>query len=301
MLRLQSLKPVVLYSIIVVVLITALQLIGLSKIYTSREKFDNSDITFWIIGTILMVVLLVVMLIMLAWFQKQRTLQEAQKEFLNNFMHEFKTPLAVMRIAGGVLLSPGIQHQSSRLSRYAGIIKEQSEQLEQKVNRILEVAVSEQKETVLEKEEIDVNDMIGRIISFLQPLADEKRAVIEFNPSAEPLRIHADATYVQQAVINLLDNSLKYASKPMIKVKALQREKMCVISVQDNGIGIDKKYLKDIFRKFFRIPTGNVHNVKGFGIGLNFAKKVIDAHHGRIEVQSEPGVGSEFSILMPIN
>ena len=101
-------------------------------------------------------------------------------------------------------------------------------------------------------------------------------------------------------MINLLDNSLKYATKPQIKIGTTRTDKMCIISVRDNGIGIEKKYLKDIFRKFYRVPTGNVHNVKGFGIGLNFAKKVVDAHQGRITVESAPGVGSEFSILMPL-
>ncbi|HYE54611.1 MAG TPA: HAMP domain-containing sensor histidine kinase [Chitinophagaceae bacterium] len=299
--RPQSIKPIFLYGSILAVLIIAVPLLGLTRIYSSGNRINHTDLTLLVIGLGLIVILLATLVTVLVYFYRRQLKQDAQKEFLNNFMHEFKTPLAVMRIAGGVLLSPGIQHQSSRLSRYAGIIKEQSEQLEQKVNRILEVAVSETKETVLEKEEIDVNAMVYRIIGFLQPLVDEKGAVIEFLPETEPLRIHADAMYLQQAVINLLDNSLKYATKPYIKIRTARTERTCIISIKDNGIGIEKKYQKDIFRKFYRIPTGNVHNVKGFGIGLNFAKKVIDAHHGRIEVQSEPGVGSEFSILMPIN
>ena len=152
----------------------------------------------------------------------------------------------------------------------------------------------------LAKEDIEVNAMVSRTITFLQPLIDEKSAAIEFTPGPEPLRIYADVTYFNQALINLLDNSLKYATKPQIKIGTTRTDKMCIISVRDNGIGIEKKYLKDIFRKFYRVPTGNVHNVKGFGIGLNFAKKVVDAHQGRITVESAPGVGSEFSILMPL-
>lgn len=247
---------------------------------------------------------LLVMLIglggLLYYFYRQWQKREVQKDFLNNFMHEFKTPLAVMGIAGKVLLSPGIEQQGGRLRKYAGIIKEQSEELENKVNRILEAALSDRKEIIKAKELVDVNEMIAAAISFLQPLISEKQAVIEFTPCSEPLRIYADGASVKQVLINLLDNSLKYSAKPVIKVEAVRLDKMCVISVKDNGIGIEKKYHKDIFRKFYRVPTGNVHNVKGFGIGLNFAKKVVDAHHGKIDVHSLPGIGSEFSVQMPL-
>jgi two-component system phosphate regulon sensor histidine kinase PhoR len=153
---------------------------------------------------------------------------------------------------------------------------------------------------VLAKGDVDVNAMISRAITFLQPLIDERKALIEFTPATEPLRIHADGTYMLQVIINLLDNGLKYARNPKITITAVRTGNSCIISVQDNGIGIEKKHHKDIFRKFYRVPTGNVHNVKGFGIGLNFAKKVVDAHQGKIEVESTPGIGSTFSIHMPL-
>jgi two-component system, OmpR family, phosphate regulon sensor histidine kinase PhoR len=143
--------------------------------------------------------------------------------------------------------------------------------------------------------------MIARSITFLQPLIDDRSAIIDFTPGQTPIRIHADSVYMQQVIVSLLDNGLKYAiNTPAIKIDVSHTEKTCIISVRDNGIGIDKKHFKDIFRKFYRVPTGNVHNVKGFGIGLNFAKKIVDAHQGKIEVSSEPGVGSEFNIHMPL-
>lgn len=238
---------------------------------------------------------------LLLLYLQRRITQDTQKDFLNNFMHELKTPLTVMKIAGRVLQSPGIGHQPDRLKKYAGIIKQQSEELESNINRILEVALSEKRKLVLVKEEIDVNAMIRKAITFLQPLIDDRSAIIEFTPGETPIRIHADGIYMQQVIINLLDNGLKYAiNTPHIRVNVAHTGKMCIISVSDNGIGIDKKHLKHIFRKFYRVPTGNVHNVKGFGIGLNFAKKVVDAHGGRIDVKSEPGKGSEFKVLMPL-
>lgn len=254
----------------------------------------------WLIMTVVLALVVVGLAVMLISFYRKRYIREAEKDFLNNFMHEFKTPLAVMGIAGKVLDSPGIEQQPARLHKYAEIVKEQAQQLENKVNRILEVALSDRKDVNLAKEEIDVNAMVSKTITFLQPLIDERSATIEFTPGPEPLRIYADATYFGQVLINLLENSLKYATNPRIKIGTGRGDKMCVISVKDNGIGIEKKYHKDIFRKFYRVPTGNVHNVKGFGIGLNFAKKVVDAHQGRISVESSPGIGSEFSILMPL-
>jgi two-component system, OmpR family, phosphate regulon sensor histidine kinase PhoR len=305
--RPSTIKRIFLAAIIILALLIGLQTVWLVRIFnlpsqlTADETHPLHKNQPWMIAEGFVLVLMLIALGgLLYYFYRQWLKREVQKDFLNNFMHEFKTPLAVMGIAGRVLLSPGIEQQGVRLRKYAGIIKEQSEELESKVNRILEAALSDRKEILQAKELVDVDEMIAGAIAFLQPLISEKQALIEFTPCSEPLRIYADAASVRQVLINLLDNSLKYAVKPVIKVEAVRMDKMCVISVKDNGIGIEKKYHKDIFRKFYRVPTGNVHNVKGFGIGLNFAKKVVDAHHGKIDVHSLPGIGSEFNIQMPL-
>lgn len=301
-----TLKTIIITSGAAITLVLTLQVLWLTKVYNIYEDVAQREgpvqhaFNLWIAVACLLVLILLGMVVMLVYFYRQRYRQEAQKDFLNNFMHELKTPLAVMGIAGRVLQSPGIEQQSGRLRKYAAIVKEQSEQLENNINRILEVALSERRQIALAKEDIDVNAMISKAITFLQPLIDERAALVEFTPGTEPLRIHADGTYMLQVIINLLDNGLKYASRPIIKITGVRTEKTCIISVQDNGIGIEKKHHKDIFRKFYRVPTGNVHNVKGFGIGLNFAKKVVDAHYGKIEVESVPGIGSTFSIHMPL-
>lgn len=305
--RPSTIKKIFLAASIILVLLIALQTVWLTRVFNLSEQFpvaQNSGFrktNSWMIAEGFALLLMLIGLGgLLYYFYRQWQKREVQKDFLNNFMHEFKTPLAVMGIAGRVLLSPGIEQQGGRLRKYAGIIKQQSEELENKVNRILEAALSDEKEPTLAKEVVDVNEMIANAVSFLQPLISEKSAVIEFTPCPEPLRIYADGASMRQVLVNLLDNSLKYAAKPVIKVEAVRMDRMCVISVKDNGIGIEKKYHKDIFRKFYRVPTGNVHNVKGFGIGLNFAKKVVDAHQGKIEVHSLPGIGSEFSVQIPL-
>ena len=170
-----TLKMIVLASAITIALIIAMQLLWLNRIYSNYESYTQGtlprhELLGWLIVTVILALVLIVLAIVLISFYRKRYIREVEKEFLNNFMHEFKTPLAVMGIAGKVLDTPGIEQQPGRLHKYAVIIKEQAEQLEHKVNRILEVALSDRRDVALAKEEIDVNAMVSRTIAFLQPL-----------------------------------------------------------------------------------------------------------------------------------
>jgi two-component system, OmpR family, phosphate regulon sensor histidine kinase PhoR len=268
--------------------------------FTGRQSYLLQSIVSWILSGLLLILSLAAIVIILYRFYKHRFWNGIQKEFVNNFMHEFRTPISVISIAGKVLERDGIEMHPSRLKKYAGIIKEQTDQLQNKVNQILSLALSGKKVTILEKRFVDVNSIVTRAISFVQPLVEEKRATIEFIPSGHTAQVYADTVYITQALVNLLDNSLKYANTPCIRMETAITEKICAISISDNGIGMEEKYIKHIFRKYYRIPTGNVHNVKGFGIGLNFVKNVVDAHNGRIEVSSTTGKGTEFRIKLPL-
>ena len=212
----------------------------------------------------------------LYYFYRQRYWNGVQKDFLNNVMHEFRTPVSVMSIASKVLLAEGIEFQPARLRQYAGIIKLQTEELEWKSRQVMDWALMDKKSVTWKKESVDLNEIISNAINFVQPLAEERRASIDFRPVDESINITADAGYLTQAIVNLLDNSLKYASEPQIELGVQMSNATCTLSVRDNGIGIDEKYHKHIFRKFYRIPTGNIHNVKGFGIGLNFVMPTRD-------------------------
>lgn len=268
--------------------------------FRGRKGFLLQKINPWILSGLFLNISLAGAVIILYRFYKHRFWNGIQKEFVNNFIHEFRTPISVISIAGKVLETDGIEMHPSRLKKYAGIIKEQTDQLQHKVNQILALALSGKKTTVLEKRLVDVNTLVTSAISFVQPMVEEKSATIEFIPSEDSARLYADTIYITQALVNLLDNSLKYANLPCITLETAITEKTCDISIRDNGIGMEKKYIKHIFRKYYRIPTGNVHNVKGFGIGLNFVKNVVDAHNGRIEVDSTSGKGTEFRIKLPL-
>jgi two-component system phosphate regulon sensor histidine kinase PhoR len=206
-----------------------------------------------------------------------------------------------MKIASDVLSQDTIVQQPDRLKRYTAIIKNQTEHLQSQVERLLKAASSESRNLPLKKEDINPGLLIEQALSKVQPLIEEKNARIELKMDDKIPVLHADKAHLELAVVNLLENALKYSAEPRIVVETGNAEDEFFISVKDNGVGIEKKYLKNIFKKFYRIPTGDIHNVKGFGLGLNFVKRIIDAHNGKIRVNSLPGIGTEFRLFIPLN
>ncbi|HTQ63731.1 MAG TPA: HAMP domain-containing sensor histidine kinase [Puia sp.] len=269
--------------------------------FPHRYKYILSEMNFWIISSVVLFLALLGLAVSLFYFYRQKFLAEIQKDFVNNFTHEFKTPLAVMKIAGDVLAQENILYQPERMRRYASIINNQTEHLQGQVERLLKASAIENRRLPIEKETINPYQLIEQALNKVQPLVEEKNARVELKVEDEKAQIVADEAHLELAVVNLLENALKYSDDPHIVVETGKYESDFFISVKDNGIGIEKKYLKNIFKKFYRVPTGNVHNVKGFGMGLNFVKRIIDAHDGKIKVNSLPGIGTEFRLLIPYN
>jgi two-component system phosphate regulon sensor histidine kinase PhoR len=269
--------------------------------FPHRHEYILEQMDFWIVSSAILFIALIGLAISLFYFYRQKFLAEVQKDFVNNFTHEFKTPLAVMKIAAGVLAQDNIVHQPDRLERYTSIIKNQTEHLQNQVERLLKAASSESRTLPIRKENIDAHQLIEQALNKVQPLIEEKRAKVELKMDEEHGGLHGDKAHLELAVVNLLENALKYATEPHIVVETGNAEDDFFISVKDNGVGIEKKYIKSIFKKFYRIPTGDIHNVKGFGLGLNFVKRIIDAHNGKIKVNSLPGIGTEFRLFIPLN
>jgi two-component system phosphate regulon sensor histidine kinase PhoR len=197
------------------------------------------------------------------------------------------------------LLQPNITGQPERLTRYASIIENQTEHLQMQVEKLLKVASSERHELPLEEKKVQVDHLIKQAVSKVLPLVEQTQAKLEYKLDEKRYTIMADEAHLELAIVNLLENGIKYSTKPHLVIETGQSDNEFYISVKDNGIGIEKKYQKGLFKKFYRVPTGDVHNVKGFGLGLNFVKKVVDAHKGRILVNSIPGIGTEFKIFLP--
>ncbi|MBY0535264.1 MAG: HAMP domain-containing histidine kinase [Chitinophagaceae bacterium] len=268
--------------------------------FPHRERYVMNQMRFWIISSGALIVVLIGLTVSIFFLYRQKFLTEIQKDFVNNFTHEFKTPLAVVKIAAGVLKQEGIENKPEKLHKYVNIIENQNEHLEKQVEKLLNMAKTESTHLPLSMSINDINQIIRTAVEQLEPLAVSKSARIELNLEEGVLNAAIDPIYITQSIVNLVENSIKYSKDPKIIVSTKRDVEHISISVKDNGIGIDKKYHRQLFNKFFRVPTGDVHDVKGFGLGLNFVKKVIDAHHGSISLNSIPGIGTEFKIKLPI-
>ena len=266
-----------------------------------RGKYIIQEMSFWIVTAVLLLFVLVALSISMLYLYRQKFLNELQKDFVNNFTHEFKTPLAVMKIAGDVLVQPGIENKPERLTKYSNVIREQTEHLQNQVERLLKTAAVESKKLPVKKEPCQLNEMIQTALGQIEPLIASRNAVVDFvHDENEPV-INGDKSQLQLVIINLVENAVKYSvNKPHIIIELKNGvSDYYSILVKDNGIGIEEKNIKFLFKKFYRVPTGNVHNVAGFGLGLNFVKKVIDAHDGKISIHSVVGIGTEFKIQLP--
>lgn len=268
--------------------------------FPHHDKYLMHEMRYWIAGIIFLLLLLIGLVISLFYLYRQKFLNELQKDFVNNFTHEFKTPLAVMKIASDVLMDERNRNQPERMHKYTAIIQEQTQHLQRQVDRLLRTAQSRKAMMQVEKQDVVPNQLVRQALQQLEPLVRDSHAELNLVLEEEDTHIHADPEHLQLVIVNLVENAIKYSRDPRITVTTSRVNGHYAISVKDNGVGIDKKYQGRLFKKFYRVPTGDVHNVKGFGLGLDFVKKVVQAHHGRVQVQSIPGVGSEFEIILPV-
>lgn len=269
--------------------------------FPHRGGYILKQMLFWIASSGLLLLVLTGFGFSIFYLYRQKFYYETQKDFVNNFTHEFKTPLAVITIAADVLKQENIIEKPDKLKNYAGIIYEQTSHLQSQVQRLLEIAYTDRSHLPLEKEKFDVNVLIKKSINDLQPLIEQKNAVVKTTFAGTDAIVNADKPYLRLCFINLIENAIKYAKTPVIDITTKTEGNHFIISVKDNGIGIASKHQKKIFDRFYRITDGELHTSKGFGLGLNFVKKVIDTHNGKIEVKSEPGQGSTFTIKLPRN
>lgn len=231
---------------------------------------------------------------------KQRRLSEVQKDFINNMTHEFRTPIATIAISSEVLKDPGISKEPERLLKYASLIQHESNRLKQQVERVLQMARLDEKKIELNKEKIDGNEILKEAIRNCSLPLLEKNGKIDLKLNAAQHFLVADKFHLSNVINNLIDNAIKYNnSNPQIILRTSNNKSIFCIEVEDNGIGISPDNHQKIFERFYRVPTGNVHDVKGFGLGLNYVKLIAEAHHGSITLESNLGKGSTFKICLP--
>jgi two-component system, OmpR family, phosphate regulon sensor histidine kinase PhoR len=231
----------------------------------------------------------------------QKKLSEIKSDFINNMTHELKTPLATISLAIDALTNEKVIHDTDKIKIYSSMIKEENKRMNKQVEKILQAARLEKEEIRLTLQKLDAHEIISKVAHNLALQVQEKNGSIDLRLAATDSIIEADEVHFSNIIFNLLDNAMKYSSEaPHIFVETLKHGNgMFTIKIKDNGIGMDRETQTQIFEKFYRAHTGNVHNVKGFGLGLSYVKAIVDAHEGKIKVESAPGKGSTFTITLP--
>ena len=252
----------------------------------------------WIFLSAVLFVVIIFFAYALFIILKQRKFSETQKQFINNMTHEFRTPISTIQLSSGVLQNPDILKDTDRLFNYVQIIKEESNRLLYQVENILQVSIIEDKKLKLKKESLDVHEIILEIVANFNLVLHGNN--IETNLEAARSVISADRINFSNMIRNLIDNAIKYSKEaPMVSVRTKDEKKGVLIEISDMGIGISKENQKKIFTKFYRVSTGNLHDVKGFGLGLNFVKNMVKLHGGVIHLESRLGEGSRFKLIFP--
>lgn len=230
----------------------------------------------------------------------QKKLSDMKTDFINNMTHELKTPIATISLASEMLKDKSISSIESSRMRYAGIIFEENKRLANHVEQVLQIARLEKGELQLNKEERDINGIIRSVVHHFDLISQDYSAIIETDLKANPSMLTIDEMHLTNAIKNLIDNALKYNDKnPLVLISTHNDDKGIYISVKDNGIGLSKDNQKRIFEKFYRVQSGNIHDTKGFGLGLNYVKSIVDAHNGTITVESKLKEGTTFTIYLP--
>ncbi len=232
----------------------------------------------------------------------QKKISEIKSDFINNMTHELKTPLATISLAIDALTNEKVIHDAEKVKIYSSMIKEENKRMNKQVEKILQAARLEKEEIKLNLQRLDAHIAINKVAENLALQIQEKNGTLTLRLKASNPMIEADEVHFSNIIFNLLDNAMKYsANAPHIEVETFSHGNgMLSIKVKDNGIGMDKDTQSHIFERFYRAHTGNLHNVKGFGLGLSYVKAIVDAHQGRIKVESALGKGSSFTITLPL-
>lgn len=270
-------------------------------IFPSKVIYILNSMNIWIISSFVLITAIIFFAYAIFIIFRQKRLSEIQKDFINNMTHEFKTPISTIGISANVLSEPGIINQPDRFANYAAIIMDQNKRLEHQIEKVLQIARIERNRLKLNLEETDVHTLIRRIANNFEMNIRDQNGKLTLQLNAVDHTIKADRIHLTNVIHNLIDNSIKYSQQqPVVEVSTYNQPGFLTFEVKDNGIGIEKRYHKKIFEKFFRVPTGNIHNVKGFGIGLSYVKSIVNSHKWTIKIESEPGKGARFRIVIPL-
>ena len=271
--------------------------------FPTLDNYIFSSVRFMIPSIIFTLVLLVTFIFTIYIIFRQKKLTEIKNDFINNMTHEFKTPISTISLAAQMLNDPAVGKSPAMFKHISGVINDETKRLRFQVEKVLQMSMFERQKATLKMKEVDANELINGVINIFRLKVEKYNGTLDAELNAEDPIVYVDEMHFTNVIFNLLDNAVKY-KKPegdlKLKVRTWNESGKLHISIEDNGIGIKKENLKKIFDKFYRVHTGNLHDVKGFGLGLSYVKKIVEAHGGRIDVESSLEKGSCFDIILPL-
>ena len=269
--------------------------------FPGQQEFIWQTMGFSFMGSALLLMIMIgCFYIAVNTILKQKKLAEVKNDFINNMTHEFKTPISTISLATQLIQEESAVAKNETILRYLGIIKEENIRLGNQVERVLQTAQMEKEEIVLRKKDIDIHTLIQHVADNINPIIHANQGNLTLNLEAKPSLLAIDEVHISNVIHNLLDNAIKYSPNQLhVEIQTESNAVQCTIKIKDQGIGMEKSVLETVFEPFYRVPTGNIHNVKGFGLGLSYVKKIVDAHGGKVKVESTLGAGSTFIITLP--
>ncbi len=267
--------------------------------FPDKDSHLLGQMNIWLFSSVILLVVYIFFSYTLWVILKQKKLSEIKNDFINNMTHEFKTPISTISASADILGSGNCDQDPEKRAKYYQMISDESNRLKLQVEKVLQMAQFDKNEIDLNLDVHDLHSLIEKAVASVRILLDERDGVINLHLDAKTPDLKVDELHFTNIIRNLLDNAIKYCvEKPEITITTKDTKRGIEISVKDNGIGINTGQKSQVFNKFYRVPTGNVHNVKGFGLGLYYVKSLVMAHHGTIDVGSE-GSGSTFTIFLP--
>jgi two-component system, OmpR family, phosphate regulon sensor histidine kinase PhoR len=269
--------------------------------FNHQSSFFSSLPAIVITSIILTLVILGIFILTIYIIFRQKKLSEIKNDFINNMTHELKTPISTISLASQMLMDQSLSVEDKNYGMISNIISDESKRLGFHVEKVLQMAIIDKGGVSMNYKPIKVHDIINKILTNINLKLKDSNGSLESVLNAGKDEVYADELHLSNVFTNLLDNALKYTKgNPFIRINTKNINGHIVISIIDNGIGIKKENQKKIFEKFYRVPTGNVHDVKGFGLGLSYVKKIVEQHKGQIIVNSESGKGSNFEVYIPL-
>ncbi|TNF29744.1 MAG: HAMP domain-containing histidine kinase [Bacteroidetes bacterium] len=267
--------------------------------FPDKDSYLISQMSIWLFSSAILLVVIVFFAYTLWVILKQKKLSEIKNDFINNMTHEFKTPISTISASAELLRSGNLDADAAKRARYYQMIADESNRLKLQVEKVLQMAQFDTKDISLNLTDRNLHDLIRKAVASVQILLDERKGQIQCDLNAQRSEMKVDELHFTNIMRNLLDNAIKYCEKaPFIVISTSDSKGGILISVRDNGIGIGPVQKQQVFEKFYRVPTGNVHNVKGFGLGLYYVRSLVEAHHGTVKVESDSS-GSTFHIFLP--